>query len=365
MHRSGLMHTCAKISRMRDYGCLAANLPILQLKKARACLFWISLLHARAMHLQMSPWTLRPAAVLTFDILCDPMCLCLQHVSVFTQVMRFSKQQVEVLLGLCVGLWTEEDVLALFEQIEELNANVAAPEQVVLSPFFIVAGPDYARMRALGCPARSSCEYAELWWHNSSGGLAQHPYSRGDLRSVYRHGFEAGLWHPEYHGRSHFDARAWAAYLCEGDDATTAYFEAGLTYYGYGKRRTSTGGFQSTHSEYLADDGEFQRDLDEMHAWVRDGVGSFAAFWGYMPSVTACPCHYAMREHGHVLAEYGVQAVQGERSGRGLLHGLHHVIRTMYDVWVKRKDEWVDQEEALWNDVDKELLQGHDVALQV
>ena len=62
------------------------------------------------------------------------------------------------------------------------------------------------------------CEYRELWWHNSSGGLGRWPYLRGDLREHYWAGFRAGLWHPEYHGRAHFDTRAWTAYLRAGDE---------------------------------------------------------------------------------------------------------------------------------------------------
>jgi hypothetical protein len=264
-----------------------------------------------------------------------------------------------------ICMYAEEDLLSLFEQIQQLNAGVEAREQLVLTPFFIVAGPDYERMRELGCPGSSTCRYSELGWHNSSGGIARHPYSRGDLRRAYRSGFEAGLWHPEYHGRSHFDVRAWEQYLREGDQVTAKYFDHGLTYYSYGKRRGPEGGYQSTHSEYVSDDAEFQRDAASMHAWVRHGINTFSAFWGYAPSVTACPCHYARREHGHVLAEYGVQAVQGEKSGRGMLDSLIGVERLMYDVWTKRKDEWEAEEDALWREVDGALRESDGVAIQV
>ena len=30
----------------------------------------------------------------------------------------------------------------------------------------------------------------------------------GDLRELYQSGFRHGLWHPQYHGRSHFDVQA-------------------------------------------------------------------------------------------------------------------------------------------------------------
>ena len=113
-------------------------------------------------------------------------------------------------------------------------------------------------------------------WHNSSGGLAARPFHRGDLRSAYQEGFRRRLWHPEYHGRSHFDHKAWVAYLREGDTVTSAYFEAGMTYYHYGAAWEEGGrrGFCSTHSEYVSDDKRFTVSGDALLVPAgRHGVG--------------------------------------------------------------------------------------------
>ena len=163
---------------------------------------------------------------------------------------------------------TSSDLDELFDLLSRLNSGHPSPKQVVITPFWVVAGPDYDSMRDSGCPGRASCSYRELWWHNSSGGPARSPYERGDLRARYRKGFQKGLWHPEYHGRSHFDTSAWVGYLRAEDAVTSWYFNNGLTYYHYGFRNSSSGSFHSTHSEYLSDDRSYQKDLEELTRWV-------------------------------------------------------------------------------------------------
>ena len=72
----------------------------------------------------------------------------------------------------------EEDLQDLHEMLSELNRNVERRLQVVLTPFWVVGGPDFAGMRRTGCPALPTCEYRELFWHNSTGGHARSPYNR-------------------------------------------------------------------------------------------------------------------------------------------------------------------------------------------
>jgi hypothetical protein len=91
---------------------------------------------------------------------------------------------------------TEHDLWALYALLEDINEGVPHPHRAVLTPFWVVAGPDFDAMRDSGCPGQGTCEYHELWWHNSSGGLARAPFDRGDLRATYRAGFQRGLWHP-------------------------------------------------------------------------------------------------------------------------------------------------------------------------
>ena len=238
---------------------------------------------------------------------------------------------------------TDDDLRELWALIEAVNEGQPPASRVVLTPFWIVAGPDFEAMRDAGClDGAGHCEYKELWWHNSSGGLDRPPFERGDLRALYQEGFARGLWHPEYHGRSHFDTAAWAAYLAEGDHITALYFEAGLTYYHYGRLNASSRSFHSIHSEYLSDDGQFQKGPAQLTAWTHEGLRAFEAFWGYASRVTAMPCHYGGPEMGGVFAAAGVAGVEGEEKGRGLLPGLRNSPRLMFDPAFESPRAWED-----------------------
>lgn len=92
---------------------------------------------------------------------------------------------------------TQSDLDAVYALLESINVGASRAHRVVLTPFWVVAGPDFDAMRDSGCPGSAACKYHELWWHNSTGGLARSPFDRGDLRPAYRAGFERGLWHPE------------------------------------------------------------------------------------------------------------------------------------------------------------------------
>ena len=257
-----------------------------------------------------------------------------------------------------------EDIHVLYDFIEALNTGVPRTHRAVLTPFWVVAGPDFDAMRMTGCPGQPSCEYRELWWHNSSGGLAQPPFERGDLRAAYREGFERGLWHPEYHGRSHFDTRAWTAYLSADDVVTSHYFNNGLTYYHYGRHNETSGSFHSTHSEYRSDDAQHQRPHDDMAEWIAHGVEAFADFWGYRATVTALPCHHGFDALGAPLAAAGISGVEGMASGRGLLPGLTNVSRVLFDPAFQTLG---DEEAALrraQQELSVQLEDGRHVAVQ-
>ena len=205
---------------------------------------------------------------------------------------------------------TADDLGVLHALLSELNKDSSWRHRVVLTPFWVVGGPDFAAMKASGCPHEDSCRYKELFWHNSSGGLDRPPFDRGDLRPLYHALFRDGLWRPEYHGRSHFDTAAWLAYLKGGDMFARYYFERGMTMYHWGLHDDSTNTTHSLHCEYLADDPAHTKTDAWTRQWLAAGVASFQAFWGYSPMVTAVPTHHAPESLGAVLAEQGIIAAE-------------------------------------------------------
>jgi hypothetical protein len=208
---------------------------------------------------------------------------------------------------------TAADLQALYELFTDLNARFKRQQRIVLTPFWVVGGPDFAAMRAAGCPHSDDCSYKELFWHNSSGGLDRSPFDRGDLRALYRKLYDDGLWRPEYHGRSHFDASAWTEYLKGGDVFARYYFERGMTMYHWGFSDPGTNTTHSLHCEYLADDPAYTKTIAWTRDWLRVGLESFRLFWGYDSRVTSVPTHHAPEHLGEVLAENGIVAAEGNQ----------------------------------------------------
>jgi hypothetical protein len=181
---------------------------------------------------------------------------------------------------------TREDLENLGSLLERLNADVTYEKRVVLTPHWIVGGPDFEAMRklsrplAVACHGRDSgrqdrCGYIELLLHDSAGGLSRPPYSRGDLRDLYRKLYMNELWHPEYHGRSHFSVSRWLRELNIAGSKAEACFNHSLV----------------CGSSEIALRSEFDWFDEHQHLleWIQGGLHSFRAFWGYRPRVLSSP----------------------------------------------------------------------------
>ena len=126
---------------------------------------------------------------------------------------------------------TAADVERLFDIIDGLNVDGITPahQRLVLSPYWMVGGPNFTAMAETGCPSADTCEYRECLIDESTGAPSAWPHCRGDLRQLYYSGFQNRLWHPQYHGRSHFDVQAWLSYL-RSDEVAQKYFRRGMVF---------------------------------------------------------------------------------------------------------------------------------------
>jgi hypothetical protein len=188
---------------------------------------------------------------------------------------------------------TRDDIERLFDLIEGLNEGTPAHQRVVLSPYWVVGGPDFRAMAASGCPGAETCAYHErVWSSNDVGPPGAWPFCRGDLRALVRSGFEAGLWHPQYHGRSHFDTRAWVAYL-RNDLVSQRYFARGMVFCN-DTMLDNNGHPRTLISEHVREHplpSVSDNDSAQVLAWLEGGVKTFAQFWGYTPVVASMPHH--------------------------------------------------------------------------
>jgi len=254
------------------------------------------------------------------------------------------------------GVETAEDVGRLAHFLTNLNAGVPFSQRAVLTPHWVVGGPDFEAMRAAwaappaaggggaggaggsgaggggaaaaAAPVDAVPAYRELpLTRGGPFGLERAPYHRpASLRARYLDLFHQGLWHPEYHGRSHFGTAAWRAAL--GTDAKArACFDANLV---------CASDPASLRSEFSA---AALPTVAAARAWLAPGVAAFEAFWGYRPAVMSSPHNVwtgamaaAVAAEGMIGAEMGVDqawALDAEEGVRSL--SLHDRFR--FDVF--------------------------------
>lgn len=237
---------------------------------------------------------------------------------------------------------TRQDLDNLKHALTRLNQNVSFEQRAVLTPHWIVGGPDFDAMRAAGCGAPTasssaatnagdsdvslslnrgdefpgpgdanvgangllpsiehgfsiadsfkgpltaekiesggdfdSCAYKEQLLSDAGPtGLDQAPYHRGDLRESYKSLWTNGLWHPEYHGRSHFSVSKWLK-LLRTDWKTQACFRSNLVC--------------ATDTTQLRSEFNGFSNKAELKTWLEEGINAFSAFWGYRPALISSP----------------------------------------------------------------------------
>ena len=192
------------------------------------------------------------------------------------------------------SLDTTEDVYDLGEFIKSMNKDVHPRQQAVITPFFIMGGPDIQAMKELGCPLSERCQYREMLWDSSDGGHSRAPFNRGLMRPLYQLLFREGVWHPEYHGRSHIAPKKWVS-LLKTDKIAQKCFEAGLV---------CSGEYTGLRSENI--DG--WKNPDDLYLWHKRGVEAFQHFWGYTPRVMNCPHNVSHPDQALVLQRLGFLA---------------------------------------------------------
>jgi hypothetical protein len=140
----------------------------------------------------------------------------------------------------------------------------------------------------------SSCAYRErLLSDNAATGVDQPPYSRGDLRDDYLDLWKRGLWHPEYHGRSHFNVKHWLA-LLRTDPAAQRCFDANMVC--------------ASSPELLRSEFTGFTSSADLKTWLEGGVNAFASFFGYRPKVMSSPHNAWSGQLADAVLDLGITA---------------------------------------------------------
>lgn len=239
---------------------------------------------------------------------------------------------------------SQNSMISFFNLLLDLNKDISKYEhKVVLTPFFTVGGPNFREMRRLGCPDNQTCEYVESLIHNDDWGLSLPPFSRGDLRSIYKDGFQMELWHPEYHGLSHFNYKNWIEGLKENDKDGVLCFELGTV---------CLSDRLKLRSECIMDDSP----EGQIETFKR-GINGFENFIGYKPKAHSSPHNLSGRFLLQVLKKLDFWGVDSEVQDETPIE-LSKFNRMRYDPFAS-DFFW----ESAWENMKRELITTNTLVL--
>jgi len=132
-------------------------------------------------------------------------------------------------------------------------------------------------------------------------------YHGEDLEKDWRMAIQAGLIHPQFHGREHLNSRLWMADLKAGNEETRLAFSNRF----YGLRTATSSRWQKHYkAAYSAESMEEMKAIAEIAA---DGLRIFKETFHY-PSRTFVACNYVLpAELEESLGGRGIKMIQTQR----------------------------------------------------
>ena len=209
------------------------------------------------------------------------------------------------------------DLTDTYDWIENLNYGSNFSQDVVITAFFVMSGPDFQAMTALGCPTEDTCAYRDLWWNEDAGaGLALEPWNRGDLSSVYKQGFRRGVFHYEFHADRHTNVDEWVQFMADDDDYAQYYFNQSLTGCNTSIVDPVTGKAHTVSGVYgNRTDTPYVFSQASIAARVNQGLAAFQDFFGYESKAVVSPFHQGAPSIGAVYRNAGMYGVSGLSNG--------------------------------------------------
>lgn len=193
------------------------------------------------------------------------------------------------------NLATAEDLEALFDvltSVKDKNGRYA-----VLTPNAVVANPNFGKIKESG--------YTEYFYEPFTETLKRYGSCHEKAFEIWKQGLEAGIFHPQFHGREHLNVKKWLKNLREDVGFTRQAFDLGT--FGLTQavdpdlKRNYMGAFNSALSEDMA-------YYDEL---LKEGLDLFEQLFGYRSESFIATTYTWHPNLEKSLKRYGVKYLQG------------------------------------------------------
>ena len=196
--------------------------------------------------------------------------------------------------GLHDNLATAEDLEALYNVLQSIKDKNGRP--AVLTANAVVANPVFEKIKESG--------FKEYFYEPFTETLKRYP-QHSSAFEMWKQGMEAGLFHPQFHGREHLNVKKWLDVLQSGEEATRLAFEMGTFGLTSAVAPTITTNYMGAFDSCLPEDLNFYKQS------IHEGLNLFKELIGYRSESFIATTYTWSPMIEPFLKENGVRFLQG------------------------------------------------------
>lgn len=191
------------------------------------------------------------------------------------------------------SLASEEDLIALFEVLSSVKDKHGNP--AVMTANCVVANPDFKRIKESG--------FRDYHYELFTETLKRYPNHQNSF-NLWQQGMNANLFHPQFHGREHFNVDRWMSALQKGDELLLKAFNCEMISISSMPSKMRFGYMESL--DYFNKTEEYNKQ-----AIIIDGLNLFEKAFGYRSKSFIASCYIWSDSIEPILKENGVGYIQG------------------------------------------------------
>lgn len=186
-------------------------------------------------------------------------------------------------------LESNNDLSELYEVLQTYKDSLGNPPGITAN--VVVGNPDFKRIR--------ESDFKEYYFEPVTETLKHYP-DRDKVESLWNQGNDAGIFHPQFHGREHVNVVRWMEALRKRSPGIMFTFDQETTFSGDG---------DYNFMEVL--DYNTPTDLVKMKESLAEGLELFEKIFGYRSKSFIPPCYTWNSDVEETLHKSGVKYIQG------------------------------------------------------
>jgi hypothetical protein len=192
------------------------------------------------------------------------------------------------------ALESETDLNSLFELLTRFKDHLG--NHPVITANCIVANPDFEQIK--------KNNFQTYYWESVLNSYAKNPGCTKSYQN-FKHGMEAGVIWPQFHGREHVNIQQWLTSLQQGNIGILKAFDLGV--FGIDFKNN----FSIRNNFMAAFDFNTESESAAKEQIVKEGLDEFEKIYNLRSHSFIAPCYVWHKDLEPVLKKYGVKYLQG------------------------------------------------------